>query len=181
MFAASAGFFPVVSPAPRSHNPAPDDFDALAAECRRLVRRRAIWSAASSFVPIPGIDFITDVAVLSRLIADINVRFGVTEEALARARTGRRRFDRVLAYRLATSATSLLTVRVLTPGALIAVLRLAGLRLTVMEATRLVPLVGQAIAAGIAYLALTRLADRHIEDCVAMVDRQRANERVGRE
>jgi hypothetical protein len=43
-----------------------------------------------------------------------------------------------------------------------------------MEATRLVPLVGQAIAAGIAYLALTRLADRHIDDCLTMVDPRRA-------
>jgi uncharacterized protein (DUF697 family) len=173
MFAASAGFFPGIATTPRSKNAEPDDFNALAAECRRLVRRRALWSAASSFVPIPGIDFITDVAVLSRLIADINARFGVTDEALARGSSGRRRFDRVFAYRLATSATSLLTVRVVTPGVLIAVLRLVGLRLTVMEATRLVPLVGQAIAAGIAYLALTRLADRHIEDCLATVDSPR--------
>ena len=172
MFAASAGFLPGIATAPRSKNAAPGDFNALAAECRRLVRRRALWSAASSFVPIPGIDFITDVAVLSRLIADINARFGVTQEVLTRGRTGGRRFDRVLAYRLATSATSLLTVRVVTPGVLITVLRLVGLRLTVMEATRLVPLIGQAIAAGIAYLALTRLADRHIDDCLAMVNPQ---------
>src|SRR5262245_48285075 len=123
MFAASAGLLPAVPAAARSHNAPPDDVEALAAECRRLVRRRALWSAASSFVPIPGIDFIADVAVLSRLIADINVRFGVTDEALARARTGRRGVNRVLAYRLATSAASLLTVRVVTPGVLIAVLR----------------------------------------------------------
>jgi uncharacterized protein (DUF697 family) len=168
MIAASAGLLPRIPEAPRApKGHAAGDFEALAADCRRLVRRRALWSAASSFVPIPGIDFITDVAVLSRLIADINARFGLAEAPSA----GGRRFDRVAAYRLATSATSMLTARFITPGLLIAVLRLVGLRLTVMEATRLVPLVGQAVAAAIAYAALTRIADRHIDECLAAVAR----------
>ena len=173
MFAASAGLFAGIPGG--SHAKAKSGahgLEVLAVECRQLVRRRALWSAASSFVPIPGIDFITDVAVLSRLIADINARFGLTGAEYAGDRTGRRRFDRVLAYRLATSATSMLTARIVTPGLLISVLRLAGLRLTMMEATRLVPLVGQAIAAGIAYVALTRIADRHIDDCLAAVARR---------
>ena len=174
MIAASAGLFARIPHAPRANGEqVANDPEALAAACRQLVRRRALWSAASSFVPIPGIDFITDVAVLSRLIADINARFGLTNADHASHSAGRRRFDRVAAYRIATSATSMLTARIVTPSLLISVLRLAGLRLTVMEATRLVPLVGQAIAAGIAYLALTRLADRHIDDCLAAVARRK--------
>lgn len=172
MIAVSAGLFPGIPDAPREgRQGAASDVEVLAAQCRQLVRRRALWSAASSFVPIPGIDFITDVAVLSRLIADINARFGLTDADHAGSRAGQRRFDRVFAYRLATSATSMLTARVITPSLLISVLKLAGLRLTMMEATRLVPLVGQAIAAGIAYLALTRIADRHIDDCLATIAR----------
>lgn len=172
MIAASAFLFPRFSNAGKQGKSASGDHAVVAAECRQLVRRRALWSAASSFVPIPGIDFITDVAVLSRLIADINARFGLEDVDRTVDRPGRRRFDRVLAYRLATSATSMLTARFVTPGLLISVLRLAGLRLTMMEATRLVPLAGQAIAAGIAYLALTRIADRHIEDCLATIARR---------
>ena len=173
MIAASAGLFAGIPGGLHANaKSGPHDFEVLSVECRQLVRRRALWSAASSFVPIPGIDFITDVAVLSRLIADINARFGLTGADHAGERTGRRRFDRVLAYRLATSATSMLTARIVTPSLLISVLRLAGLRLTMMEATRLVPLIGQAIAAGIAYVALTRIADRHIDDCLAAVARR---------
>lgn len=166
---ATAVLLPGMTGDSRKQRTAHEDWDDLAAACRRLVRRRALWSAASSFVPIPGIDFITDVAVLSKLIADINARFGVDPAALARSHEGGPRFDRVAAYRLATLATGVLTARIVTPGMLIAVLRLAGLRLTVMEATRLVPIVGQAIAASIAYLALTRIADRHIAECLATV------------
>ena len=171
---ATAAWLPGMAAAPRAQDAAGSDVSALAAECRRLVRRRALWSAAASFVPIPGVDFITDVAVLSRLIADINVRFDVEDAALARDRRRQSRFDRVFAYRLATAASSMLTARVVTPGLLVGVLRLVGLRLTAMEATRLVPLVGQAIAAAIAYFALTRIADRHIEDCLAIAERRQS-------
>jgi uncharacterized protein (DUF697 family) len=125
-------------------------------------------SAATCFIPIPGIDFITDVAVLTKLIADINERFGVTDAEIARLRKGMRHIDRVLAYRLTTSATAMLAARAVTPGLLMTILKLAGVRLTAMEATRLVPVVGQLVAASIAYLALTRIANRHIEDCVAV-------------
>jgi len=174
MFATSAGWLPGLAGPARARDAVCNDLTALAAECRRLARRRALWSAAASFVPIPGVDFITDVAVLSRLITDINVRFGVTDADLVRNRSGQRRFDRVFAYRLATAVTSMLTARVVTPGLLMAVLRLVGLRLTAMEATRMVPVVGQALAAVIAYLALTRLADRHIDDCLAVAGPRRA-------
>ena len=173
MMATFTAWLPGLPRAARARDAACNDLEALVAQCRRLVRRRALWSAASSFVPIPGIDFITDVAVLSRLITDINARFGISDAELLRARSDGPRFDRVLAYRLATATTSMLTARVVTPGVLMAVLRVVGLRLSVMEATRLVPLVGQAIAAAIAYLALTRIADRHIDDCMAIVGPRR--------
>ncbi|MBU3696963.1 hypothetical protein [Dechloromonas sp.] len=43
--------------------------------------------------------------------------------------------------------------------------QLAGLRLGVMEAARLVPLAGQLVAAGIGYRTVNTVAKRHIDQC----------------
>jgi uncharacterized protein (DUF697 family) len=143
---------------------------ALRGECRALVRRRAVMAAAVSFVPIPGVDFITDVAVLVNLLPEINARFGLSETQVARLSPARK----ALAYRLMVSAGGALA-RKLTATTLIAtVLRRAGLRLGFMEASRLVPLVGQGVAAVVAYLALTQLAYKHIDECLALARELRA-------
>lgn len=129
--------------------------------CLGMARRRAGLSALASFVPLPGIDLITDVAVLMTLLADISRRFGLTEaqiEALSPSR-------KALAYKLTTAAGGFLATRVATSRVFLTVLRRAGLRFGIMEATRFAPVIGQAIAAGIAYVTLTRVARRHIEEC----------------
>ena len=58
---------------------------ALAARvryCRRLLNRRALVAAAASAVPIPGLDWAVDAALLSRLVPEINAQFGLTPEQL---------------------------------------------------------------------------------------------------
>jgi hypothetical protein len=140
------------------------DLDALRRECQALVRRRALLAASVSFVPIPGVDFITDVAVLVNLLPEINARFGLGEAQVERLSPTRK----AIAYRLMVSAGGLLARKITTTTLLTTVLRRAGLRLGVMEATRFVPLVGQGVAAIIAYLALTHLARQHIDECAAL-------------
>lgn len=141
-----------------------EDVEAVRAECRRIVRRRAALSALSSFIPIPGIDLITDTAVLVNLIPEINVRFGLAETTIGPMSHARK----VLAYRLLAAAGSMFASRAVTAGVVIGTLKLAGLRLTVMEATRLVPVAGQIVAAVIGYLTLTHIAGRHIDQCAEL-------------
>jgi uncharacterized protein (DUF697 family) len=140
------------------------DLDALRAECRSLVRRRAVMAAAVSFVPIPGVDFITDVAVLVNLLPEINARFGLTEAQVERLSPARK----AIAYRLMVTAGGALARKITTTQLLGTVLRRAGLRLGVMEVTRLMPIIGQGVAAVIAYIALTHLANKHIDECAVL-------------
>ncbi len=42
------------------------EIDAVVRHCRRLVSRRAMMAAGVSIVPLPGIDWLTDIAVLMR-------------------------------------------------------------------------------------------------------------------
>ena len=53
--------------------------DAVAARCRDLVKRRALMAAGVAVIPIPGLDWLTDIGVLLKLIPDINRAFGLTE------------------------------------------------------------------------------------------------------
>ena len=49
---------------------------------RRLLHRRALVAAAASAVPVPGLDWAMDAALLSRLLPQINAQFGLTPEQL---------------------------------------------------------------------------------------------------
>ena len=57
--AASAGVRPwVVVPS------TPEQLDAAARHCRRLVRQRAVLAAGVAMVPLPGVDWLTDIGMV---------------------------------------------------------------------------------------------------------------------
>ena len=56
--------------------PASGDVEAIARHCRRLVGQRALLAAGVAMVPIPGLDWVTDVGVLVRVLPEINHAFG---------------------------------------------------------------------------------------------------------
>ncbi len=141
-----------------------DDIEAVRVECRQIVRRRAALAAVSSFIPLPGIDLIADAAVLAHLIPEINLRFGLAEPRIGQLSLARK----VLVFRLLAVAGSMFVSRAVTASVLVGTLRLAGWRLTLMEATRLVPVAGQIVAALLGYLTLTYIAGRHIDQCVEL-------------
>ena len=144
---------------------APESGLLLRRECRALARRRALLAAASSLVPLPGVDLVTDIALLTRLIGRINEHFGLTEEQIGRLSSERQ----ALVYRLLTHAGGTLARRLTTPVLVGRIVRLAGVRLTAMEATRLVPIAGQVVAAGIGYWTFNTIALRHIAHCERIV------------
>jgi hypothetical protein len=152
------------APNPSTHRQSAEAIEAVRQECRRLVRRRAALAAASSFIPLPGIDWVTDVAVLAHLIPEINVRFGLAETGIGPYALARK----VMAFRLLAAAGSMFASRAVSASVLVGTLRLAGLRLTLMEATRLVPIAGQIFAAILGYLTLTYIAGRHIDQCAEL-------------
>src|SRR5512133_3799848 len=49
---------------------------------RKLLNRRALVGAAASAVPVPGLDWAVDAALLSRLVPAINAEFGLTPPQL---------------------------------------------------------------------------------------------------
>ena len=49
-------------------------------ECLELVKKRAYMSAGVAIIPIPFLDVLIDVGILSQLIPEVNARFGLAPE-----------------------------------------------------------------------------------------------------
>lgn len=129
---------------------------------RRLLNRRALAGAAAGVVPVPGLDWLVDAALLSRLIPAISAEFGLTPEQLERLpKRKREQVEKATAV-----VGSLLIGKFITREMVIKTAAAVGKRLTVRRAAKFVPFAGQALSALIGYSAIRYLGEEHIRDCV---------------
>jgi uncharacterized protein (DUF697 family) len=140
------------------------DLDAVVRECRRMVSRRSLVAASAAAVPVPGIDWVSDVAVLMKLIPDINRAFGLTPEQVARLAPERQ----IAVYKAISAGGGLLVGKLVTRDVLLTVLKTVGVRLTTSQATKFVPIAGQAVAVALTYSALRFVCEQHIQQCRAV-------------
>ena len=149
---------------PNSLQLAAGDPDLLAAvqRARKLLNRRALAGAAASAVPVPGIDWLVDAALISKLIPAISAEFGLTIEQIERL--PRRKREQV--EKAVTVVGSLVIGKFITRDLVIKLAAAVGARLTFKQASKYVPLAGQALSALIGYSAIRYLGEEHIRDCV---------------
>ncbi len=133
--------------------------------CGKLLNRRAIMAAAASAVPVPGLDWAVDAALLSNLIPAINAEFGLTPKQLDQLPTHKR--DEI--QKAVTVVGSMLIGRLITKDLILSAARHIGVRLTAKQATKYVPFAGQAASALMGYLAIRYFGNAHIADCVRVV------------
>ncbi|ABM33400.1 conserved hypothetical protein [Paracidovorax citrulli AAC00-1] len=129
---------------------------------RKLLHRRALMAAAAGVVPVPGLDWAVDAALLTRLIPEINAEFGLTPQQIDRL-TPHKREQVQKAVGMVGSA---LIGRLVTRELVMRALRLIGVRLTAQQAAKFVPLAGQAASAALGYATLRYLGELHLRDCV---------------
>ena len=133
---------------------------------RKLLNRRAMVAAAASTVPIPGLDWAVDAAMMSKLIPDINEEFGLTPRQIALLPPGKReQVQKALAV-----VGSLVVGRFVTRDLVVRMAQVVGKRLTVQQAAKYVPIAGQAVSAILGYSAVRYLGEQHIKDCVRVVE-----------
>lgn len=142
----------------------PEQIDAVARQCRRLVTQRALLAAGVATIPLPGIDWVTDVGVLVRLIPRINQAFGLTPQQIERLAPERR----IVVYKALSAAGGLLVGRLVTRELVLQMLKLVGVRLTTQQAAKYVPLAGQAVSAALTFSALRYVCEQHIRQCMAV-------------
>ena len=129
---------------------------------RKLLNRRAMVAAAASAVPVPGLDWMVDAAMLSRLIPEINQEFGLTPQQLDRLEPNKR--DQV--QKAVTLVGSVLIGKFISRDLVIKAATKIGVRLTAKQAAKYVPLAGQAVAAAVGYAAIRYFGEEHMKDCI---------------
>lgn len=132
---------------------------------QRLLHRRALVAGVAGAMPVPGLDWAVDAALLSRLIPAINQHFGLTPGQIDRLDPG----DRDRLQKAIAQVGTLLVGKFITQDLLLRSARLMGLRLGTAQVARYVPLVGQAASAAIGYGSIRFLGQQHIRDCVRVV------------
>lgn len=138
--------------------------EAAARRARKLVGQRALIAAGVAAVPVPGLDWATDVAVLMKLLPAINREFGLTPEQIERLAPDRR----IVVFKALSAGGGMLVGRLVTRELVLQLLKLVGVRLTAQQAAKFVPLAGQAVSAALTYSALRYVCEQHIRQCIAV-------------
>jgi uncharacterized protein (DUF697 family) len=146
--------------------PAPPvaDLDAVARRCQRLVTKRALLAAGVAMVPVPGLDWLTDLGVLMKVLPEINAAFGLSPEQIEQLAPDRR----LVVYKAISAGGGMLAGKVVTRELVLRVLRLVGVRLSTQQAAKYVPIAGQAVSAVLTFSALKFVCHQHIKQCQAV-------------
>ena len=135
---------------------------AAVARSRKLLNKRAMVAAAASAVPIPGLDWAVDAAMLSRLIPEINKEFGLTPQQLDKLDPKKR--DQV--QKAVTMVGSVLIGKLISRDLVIKAATKIGMRLTTKQLAKYVPFAGQIVSAAVGYAAIRYLGEEHMKDCI---------------
>lgn len=140
------------------------DIELVRERCRRLVRRRAMFSAGVAAVPIPGLDVVSDLGLFARLIDEVNREFGLTHEQIERLHP---RF-KLIAYEAAVGVGGMMVGKLITRGLMLELLKRTGVKAAARQASKLVPLAGQIASAAIGFAAFRQIGYQHVDACAVV-------------
>lgn len=146
-----------------------EDLDAVAKRCKRLVTQRALLAAGVAMVPLPGLDWLTDLGVLMRVLPEINAAFGLSPQQIENLAPDRQ----LVVYKAISAGGGLLAGKVVTRELVLRVLKLVGVRLSTQQAAKYVPIAGQAVSAVLTFSALKFVCHQHIAQCQAVAQQLR--------
>lgn len=138
---------------------------AAAVRSRKLLHQRSMVGAVASTIPIPGLDWAVDAALMSKLLPRINEEFGLSPEQLDKLHPAKREQVQTAVAMVGSVVIGKLVTRQM-------VMRLAktiGTRMASKRVVKFIPLAGQLVAASIGYAALRFLGEQHIRDCIRVV------------
>lgn len=149
---------------PTALHMAADDaaLEAAVKRSRKLLNKRALVAAVASAVPVPGLDWAVDAALLSKLIPEINREFGLSPAQLDQLDPKKR--EQV--QKAATLVGSVLIGKFISRDLIIKATTKIGMRLTTKQLAKYVPLAGQIVAATVGFAAIRYFGEEHMKDCI---------------
>ena len=137
------------------------ELERVRAECLKLVTKRSWMAACAAVVPIPGVDIVADISLLTTMLPEISKRFELGHEQVEK-------LEPHLAEKVLVMASSMgnnIIGRAVTKRVATMLLKRVGKRVATASVAKYVPLVGSALAAAIGFGAMRLVGRSHIEDC----------------
>ena len=149
---------------PTALHMAADDaaLEAAVKRSRKLLNKRALVAAAASAVPVPGLDWAVDAALLSKLIPEINKEFGLTPAQLDQLDPKKR--DQV--QKAVAMVGSVLIGKFVSRDLVLKAATKIGVRLSAKQLAKYVPFAGQIVSAAVGYAAIRYFGEEHMKDCI---------------
>lgn len=138
-----------------------DELEAARRSAKALVSRQAWLSAGAAAVPIPGVDIVADLSMMTTLLPKISEMFELTEAQVEAMEP--RIAQQALVF--AASLGNTMIGRAITRRVVRTLLKRVAARVAAASVLKYVPFAGTAAAAGLSFGAMKLLGDQHIEDC----------------
>jgi uncharacterized protein (DUF697 family) len=148
------------------------------AECLELVKKRAYFSAGAAVIPVPFLDVVIDVGILSQLIPEINARFGLAPEQISVYDPKTKQVHWNELRKRGVEFSGLVVARTAVKKSINNV----AAKYITKQVTKFIPLGGQMIAASLGYFVMKKVAEAHVEESYKLAksiqQKQQAQTRV---
>jgi len=136
------------------------NLEQIRKECLELIKKRAYMSAGAAVIPVPFLDVLIDVGILSQLIPEINARFGLAPEQVSvfDPKTKQVQWDELRKRGVQFSGF------VVARTAVKKSINNVAAKYITKQVTKFIPLGGQLIAASLGYFVMKKVAEAHVED-----------------
>lgn len=136
------------------------NLEQIREECLELIKKRAYMSAGAAVIPVPFLDVLIDVGILSQLIPEINARFGLAPEQVSvfDPKTKQVQWDELRKRGVQFSGF------VVARTAVKKSINNVAAKYITKQVTKFIPLGGQLIAASLGYFVMKKVAETHVED-----------------
>ena len=133
--------------------------------CKIIVKKRSVVSGAAALIPVPGTDIAIDMALLTHLIKTINKKFGLTEEQMSKYDT----WTQMLLFDMIRKTGARIVGKAITKELIIAIIKKMGLRITIRQLAKYIPVIGQTVSVAISVSAALYIGNNHIKECHRIV------------
>lgn len=154
------------------------DLERARQESYELIKKRALVSAGASMVPVPFLDLVVDLGVLSTLLPEINNKFGLAPEQMSIYDPATKKVNWAELRKRGFELSGFVVARTAVKQSLNG---FVGKYLT-KQVTKFIPLGGSIVAGSLGYILMKKLAETHIEDCYQtaqqLLKQQQNNQKV---
>ncbi|MCP0917423.1 hypothetical protein MUB05_12670 [Acinetobacter indicus] len=136
------------------------NLEQVRADCLELVKKRAYVSAGAAVIPVPFLDVVIDVGILSQLIPEINARFSLSPEQVSVYDPETKQIHWQELRKRGIEFSGLVVARTAVKKSLNNV----AAKVITKQVTKFIPLGGQLVAASLGYFVMKKVAEAHVEE-----------------